>query len=316
MPHFSKTDPIAPTPEMARLPGAEEREITIDGVAVRYWHAGSGPPLLLIHGFLGYSFSWRFNIESLSHHFSVYAIDLPGCGFSERSDSLSGSLAGDAAAVLQFMEQLGIERADVLGTSRGGGVAIALAALAAERGQRERIRRLILSAPINPWSSYGRLLTELLASGIGGLYVVHVAPHLPSILRAYFRRLYGNPDLIAPGSMQGYEAGLRPPRTFQHILRIVRSWRSDLASIDGWLYAMADTPTLLLWGELDRAVYPSSAKELHHRLPNSTILVMDRVGHLPYEEVPDEFNRIVCDFLLQHAPATPLEMEPTAQQIR
>ncbi len=96
-------------PELARIPGAEECSVTLDGVTWRYWHAGSGPPLLLIHGFMGYSFSWRFNVEPLSRHFSVYAMDLPGCGFSQRIDTPGRTLTEDAEGVLRFMDRLGIE---------------------------------------------------------------------------------------------------------------------------------------------------------------------------------------------------------------
>ena len=92
---------------------------------------GPGPPLLLIHGFIGYSFSWRFNVEPLSHQFSVYAMDLPGCGFSQRTQNCT--LAGDAEGMLRFMDHLGIEEADIVGSSRGGGLAIVLGALLAKR---------------------------------------------------------------------------------------------------------------------------------------------------------------------------------------
>src|SRR5215475_2330759 len=100
---------IASVPQIAVIKGADERRVAIDGVNWRYWVAGSGPPLLLIHGFLGYSFSWRFNVEALSQDFTVYAIDLPGCGFSERSDETDCSLTGDAERVLRFMQVVGIE---------------------------------------------------------------------------------------------------------------------------------------------------------------------------------------------------------------
>jgi pimeloyl-ACP methyl ester carboxylesterase len=293
-------------PDIARIPGAEERDLMVDGVRMRYWHAGSGPSLLLIHGFMGYSFSWRFNVAALSKHFSVYAIDLPGCGFSERCDSLPGSLASDGEFVLRFMDALGIDQADILGTSRGGGVTIALAGLAAQRGLAHRIRHLILNSPINPWSNNGQLLTKLLATAVGGLCVLHVIPKLPFVLQRYFRNLYADPKRIAPGSVEGYEAGMQPAGTFQHLLLIVRSWHKDLKLVANSLPALADIPTLLLWGDRDTAVFLSSAQELHGRLRNSTVQVMHGVGHMPYEEVPDEFNRAVCDFLLDGKPATPL----------
>ena len=302
-------EPVGPCPEIARIRGAHEREVRLDDVTCRYLTAGSGPALLLIHGFMGYSFSWRFNIEPLAQQFSVYAVDLPGCGFSQRSDRLKGTLRGDAEMLLYLLAQAGIERAHVLGTSRGGGVAIALAALAVQRGLGDRIVRLILNAPINPWSSNGRILTRILATAIGGMYVVHVQPRLPFVLERYFRGLYGDPRRIAPGSLEGYEAGFKPTGTFEHLLRIVRSWHSDLALIEESLPAIANIPTLLLWGPKDNAVYFSSAAEFQRRLKNSTVLLMEGVGHMPYEETPEEFNRIVSQFLLRGVPRTPLESE-------
>jgi pimeloyl-ACP methyl ester carboxylesterase len=302
-------------PDIARIQGGEEREVVLNGVTWKYWHAGSGPTLLLIHGFMGYSFSWRFNVEPLARYFSIYAIDLPGCGFSMRSDVLPGSLAGDAEAMLSFMEHLGIEQANVLGTSRGGGVAIALTALAAQRGRSECIRRVILNAPINPWSKNGLFLTRLLATAIGGMYVVHLAPRMPFMLNRYFKGLYGDPKRIVAGSMEGYKAGLQPMGSFEHLLRIVRSWHGDLKYVEDSLPLIGDVPTLLLWGELDSAVYLESAYELQRRLKNSAVEVMDGIGHLPYEEAPDDFNRIVCDFFLRNEPPTALEKASMVQQV-
>src|SRR5271166_4403898 len=158
MQEITTAQPVEATPTVARIPGAEECSVIIDGVTWRYWHAGSGPPLLLIHGFMGYSFSWRFNVEPLSRDFSVYAMDLPGCGFSQRTQDSKCTLAQDAEGIVRFMDQLGLQEADVLGSSRGGGVTIVLGALLAKRNLLHRIRRLVLVAPINPWSSNGRFL--------------------------------------------------------------------------------------------------------------------------------------------------------------
>ena len=270
-------------------------------------HAGSGPPLLLIHGFMAYSFSWRFNMAALSQHFSVYALDLPGCGFSQRTDTPQCSLASDAEGVLRFMEHFGIEQADVLGTSRGGGLAIVLAALAAQRSTSHRVRRLVLVSAINPWSGYGRLLTRLLSTSLGGFSVTRVLPRMRWMMLRYLRKLYGDPGRIAPGTIEGYTAGLDVPGSFEHMLRIVRSWHTDLALIEESLPAISELPTLLLWGSRDTAVYPSSAYALQQRLKNSALVMLDGVGHVPYEEVPDEFNRVICDFLLRDTPRTPLE---------
>ncbi len=308
-----QAEQIPNVPQIARIAGAEERSVTLAGVTWRYWFAGSGPPLLLIHGFLGFSFSWRFNMEPLSKHFSVYAIDLPGTGFSERPDKPECSLAGDAEGVLRFMEHLGIDNADVVGSSRGGGLAIVLAALASRTNQLHRIRRLVLVSPINPWSSHGKVLTRLLATTLGGLYVVHIQPRMQIVAMRYFKALYGDPKRISPGTFAGYNAGVEPPGSFEHLAAILRSWHEDLAAIGESLHEISGIPVLILWGSRDRAVYPSSIHQLQRQLKNSVLVMFPGVGHMPYEEVPDEFNRVLCDFLLHDAPRTPFEIAADAQ---
>jgi len=308
MQELQTTQQMETVPDVARIPGAEERSITLDGVTWKCWCAGSGPPLLLIHGFMGYSFSWRFNVEPLSRHFSVYAMDLPGCGFSQRTETPECRLAGDAERMLGFMDHLGITGANVVGSSRGGGLAIVLAALLARREMLHRIRRLVLVSAINPWSSNGQLLTRVFATTLGGEFVMRVLPKLDIVLSRYFKRMYGDPKRISPGSIEGYGAGLNSPASFEHLLRIVRSWHADLALIEQSLPALSEFPTLLLWGSRDKCVFPSSIHQLQARLKNSALVLMRGVGHLPYEEVPDEFNRILCDFLLHDTPRTPLEI--------
>jgi pimeloyl-ACP methyl ester carboxylesterase len=295
-------------PAAAHIPGVEEHRITINGVEWRYLRAGSGPALVLIHGLMAYSWSWRFNIQELARNFTVYAPDLPGCGFSQRDDSLPGSLESDADGVIALMDALRVQQFYLLGTSRGGGVAIVLAGLLAKRGMLDRVPRMILSAPINPWSAFGQRRARWFSTPLGQRYVIHVAPRQPSILKWYYRKLFGDPSRITAGGIEGYAAGLLVPRTFHHLARIMRVWHADLRQVESALPLLQELPILLLWGSLDMAVYPSSAYELDQRLANGATLIMDGVGHLPYEEVPDEFNHVVCEFLLQHAPPTRLEL--------
>ena len=306
------TEAMYGVPELAQVAGVEECNAVINGVRWRYLHVGSGPALLLVHGFMGYSFSWRFVMGELAQHFSVYAVDLPGCGFSERSASLPGTLASDAEGLLNFIDHMGIEQFDVMGTSRGGGLAIALAGLMAEHGMLHRIRRLVLSAPINPWSRLGLLRMHMMATRVGRIYVVDLASRLRFILRRYFVQLYGVPASIPPGSFLGYQAGLEPAGSFEHLWNITRAWVADLKRVEAVLPLVEKVPALLLWGEWDRAVHRNSASELHRRWKNSGVVILERIGHMPYEEVPEEFNRIVLDFLLHDTPATPLQTDPHA----
>jgi pimeloyl-ACP methyl ester carboxylesterase len=299
-------------PAIAKVDGVEDCCAEINGYRWRYLHAGSGPALLILHGFMGYSFSWRFVIRELAQHHSVYAVDLPNCGFSERSASLPGTLMTDAEYLLSFMDHFGIEQCDVLGTSRGGGLAIAFAGLIAERGMLHRVRKLVLSAPISPWMRYGLTRIRFLRTRAGRIYVVHLARRFPFILEDFFHTLYADPARIPPDSLTGYRAGLEPPGSFEHLWNMCRSWMNDLKRVDSVLPLVESVPALLLWGEVDRAVAPDSVHELHRRWKNSAVVVMPKIGHMPYEEVPAEFNRIVLDFLLRDTPATSLQADTLA----
>jgi len=268
--------------------------------------------LIVLHGFMGYSFSWRFVMQELAQHYSVYAVDLPNCGFSERNRSLPGTLTDDAEHLLNFLNHFGIGQCDILGTSRGGGLTIALIGLLAEHNNLSRVRKVVLSAPINPWMRYGLGRIRFLRTKMGRVYAVHLARKFPFILEDFFRKLYANPASIPPDSLAGYRAGLDPAGSFEHLWNIARSWMNDLKLVETVLPSVESVPAMFLWGEHDRAVAYSSMSELHRRWKNSVEYTMPQIGHMPYEEVPREFNRIVLDFLLRDTPPTPRQIEVLA----
>jgi pimeloyl-ACP methyl ester carboxylesterase len=299
-------------PDIARVRGVEDCIAEINGIRWRYLHAGSGPALIVLHGFMGYSFSWRFVIQELAQHYSVYAVDLPNCGFSERNAKLPGTLAGDADHLLAFLNHFGIDQLDLLGTSRGGGLTISLLGLLAEHNSLKRVRKVVLSAPISPWMRYGLGRIRFLRTKMGRIYAVHLARTFPFILEDFFNKLYANPASIPPDSLDGYRAGLDPPGSFEHLWNIARSWMDDLKRIESVLPLVEEISAMFLWGEYDRAVAYTSMAELHRRWKNSVEYTMRNIGHMPYEEGPQEFNRIVLDFLLRDIPATPLQAESHA----
>src|SRR5258708_2061668 len=100
----------------------------MDGGRMRYLRAGSGPALILLHGLLGYSFSWRYTIPALAPYATVYAPDMLGAGFSDRPTGLDHSMSGTARRLLRFIERLGISSFDLVATSHGGAVAAMAAA--------------------------------------------------------------------------------------------------------------------------------------------------------------------------------------------
>jgi pimeloyl-ACP methyl ester carboxylesterase len=270
----------------------EECWINLDGARMRYLYAGSGPALLLVHGLLGYSFSWRFTIPTLARHSMVYAVDLLGTGFSDRPPGLDCSFRASAQRLHRFMDATGVTSCDLLGTSHGGAVAVMLAALAPER-----IRRLILVDPVNPWSAHGKHLSFLLSNPVVAPMFLTLAPRVRILDEFYHRRMFGDPRRIPPDSLEGYRKPMRIPGSYEYGLAVLRSWNHDLKELESVLPRIADIPTLLIWGTLDTAVDPASAQQLKQRLHDCRLLMFEGVGHLPYEEVPEEFNCAVTAFL-------------------
>jgi pimeloyl-ACP methyl ester carboxylesterase len=272
----------------------EEQWVSLDGVRVRYLRSGSGPPLVLLHGLLGYSFSWRFATPALAQQATVYAVDMPGAGFSERPAGLDCCLRASAERLLRFLDVVGLASCDLLGTSQGGAVAMMAAAIAPQR-----VRRLILVNPVNPWSSPGRWRAVFLSSRPITPLFLRLAPHLRMTHGFVLRRLFGDPRRIRPGTLEGYSAPFSTPSAFANGLAVLRSWSQDLRQLKARLPRISHIPTLIVWGSEDRAVLPESAHELVRHFQNCRLVMLDGVGHLPYEEVPEEFNRVVAEFLKQ-----------------
>jgi pimeloyl-ACP methyl ester carboxylesterase len=282
-----------------RVPeGVEECWMELDGARMRYLRAGSGPALILLHGLLGYSFSWRFTMPALAPYATTYAPDLLGAGFSDRPADLDHSMRATALRVLRFAENLGLTNFDLLGTSRGGAVAMSVAAesIRANRGN-PMVRRLILVAPVNPYSEHGRVLASFAGSNIGAPLVRVVLERMPFLYPYWHRRMFGDKRRIPPDSLGGYTAPLALPPLFEHGLSIVRTWAADLDELEAVLPKLAPIPTLFMWGSRDPAVYASSLEPLARYFPKSRSIVFPGVGHLPYEECAEDFNRELVTFL-------------------
>lgn len=270
---------------------AKDLFVTVDGLRWRYLRAGSGPPLLLVHGLLGHSISWRYALPAFARDAEVFAVDLPGSGSSDPPDG-DVSLRETSKRLLRFMDAIDLSRCDLVGTSYGGAVAMLSAALAPER-----VNRLILAEPVNPWSGNGKVLVHFLSNPVIAPVFLRLAPHLGVLHEFYFHRLFGDTRRIRPGSLEGYMEPLRRREVFAHKLRLLRTWGRDLDELESVIPRIAHIPTLLIWGSRDSAVSTASAQQLEKRLNDCRLLILEGVGHLPYEESPEEFNRAIIEFL-------------------
>jgi pimeloyl-ACP methyl ester carboxylesterase len=259
---------------------------------MHYLRAGSGRPMLLIHGLVGSSVNWSHNIATLAREAAVYAIDQINMGKSQRVPGLDASLEATADRIAAFMDAMELPQADIVGHSHGGAVGLMLAAR-----HPERVRSLMLFAPANPYSSLDNLVVRFYSTPIGRL-LARTAPHLPAqVHRFALGRMYGDPARIAAGSLEGYTDGMRVPGTIRHILAIVRGWFADMTALKTALPWAASVPTLLVWGDRDRAVDPASAMQLQRVLWQSELRILRGGGHIVFQEMPEETNRIMLDWM-------------------
>ena len=262
---------------------------------MRYIRTGSGPPLILLHGLLGYSFSWRYTMPALAPYRTVYAPDMLGAGFSDRP-AIDHSMRATALRLLDFAKRLGFSSFDLLGTSRGGAVAMCAAAQCLDAGTPD-VRSLILVAPVNPYSPHGRRLAAFAGSEVGSVVMRAVLEQMPFLYPYIHGHLYGDRTTIPPGSLDGYKAPLAIPGLFDHAFGIVKTWAADLRELEILLPKLGGIRTLLMWGSKDPAVYVSSMEALARNFPKAERIVFPGIGHLPYEECVEEFNRALIEFL-------------------
>jgi pimeloyl-ACP methyl ester carboxylesterase len=280
----------------AALGTVSDGHLSCDGLRIAFGHAGLGPAVVLVHGLLGYSFSWRNVIPILARGRQVFAPDMPGAGFSECRADLDCRLISAAKRLLSFLDAAGIHSCDLVGSSYGGATAVMLAGLVPER-----VRTLVLVSPANPWSKIGRKRLRFLRySGVRQVFPKAARAARP--LHEYFvRRMWGNPAQVTAETLHGYSRPLVQPGIFEHSVKIVQTWDSDMAEFKAVLPKLARIPSLLIWGSRDRVVDPFSAESIARNLPDSQIAVMEGAGHLPYEECPEEFSRIVQGFMDRHS---------------
>lgn len=287
-------------------PELEEAFVVVDGAKLHYQRAGTGRPLLLLHGLVGSAKNWRCNISFLSRDSSVYAIDLFNMGESDRIPGLDAGLEATADRLASYMDALGLTEADIAGHSHGGAVAMMFAAR-----HPGRVRRLILFAPANPFCDLGKQLISFYQTRFG-TWFARKLPFLPRMLKATaLSRMYGDPRRVAPDALDGYTQGLHIPGTVDHVLQIVQRWFEDMGLLRSVLPGLTEKPTLLIWGDRDRAVGLTSARELHRTLPQSRLIVLPGVGHIAFEETPDVCNQAMREWLVD--PSPPLMRSPVSR---
>lgn len=289
----------------------EDKFVNVSGTRVHYIHAGAGRPMVLIHGLVGSSANWRFNIAALAQHASVYAIDLVNMGKSQRVRGLDAGLRATANRVVAVMDALRLTDADIVAHSHGGAVALMLAAL-----HPRRVRSLILFAPANPYCRSSDQIARIYSTPWGG-FLAWLLPYLPApIQRIALGRMFGGRERVVDRCLQEIVDGLRSPGTMRHVLCTIRCWFAERAKLRMALRRVKRIPTLLVWGDRDCTVSLSSAARLKRKLRGSKLIVVEGADHTVFEEAPEESNRIVLEWLDSHPlPAPGLRKLPRATSV-
>jgi pimeloyl-ACP methyl ester carboxylesterase len=142
-----------------------------------------------------------------------------------------------------------------------------------------------------------RLRIALFRTSFGRMLLRNLAARSRLLRRKSVGRMYAHAARITEETRSGYDVNLADRRSYEYALEVVRTWREDMQKLQAALASIADIPTLLLWGERDQAVSCKSGLLLQKVFSNAQYVVLPDVGHLPYEEAPEEFNRIVLRFL-------------------
>lgn len=259
----------------------------VRGVRTHYHDAGTGDPVLMLHGSgpgVSAWANWRLSLPAFAGRFRVLAPDIVGFGHTERPDDVRYSLRTWTDHVWDFADTMGIDRFSIVGNSLGGRIALQMAT-----DRPERLARMVLMGS----PGVGMTPTE----GLGALRSYEpTLENMRALLTTYFAV---DPELITEDLVRiRYEASAAPGahEAYRAMFHDPRHAGGDLGITAEEVEAIA-TPTLLVHGREDRVVPVEVSQTMVRLLPDADLHVFARCGHWTQIERSDEFNTLVADYL-------------------
>jgi len=255
----------------------------VDGVRLRLRDTGprDAPALILLHGFCASLDTWEPWAKSLSARYRVIRFDLPGFGLTGADPTGDYSDAREIKILSDLMSQLGVARANLVGNSMGGRIVWKFAAQ-----HPERVNRMVLVSPDGvgdrakaeaPQAQEPKSETPWLMRALE-----YVAPPR-SLVKAGLSAAYARLDALSEATLTRYRDLLLAPGVRQAIVaRMGQLSARDPAPI----LTRIKAPTLLLWGDRDAVIPIGDADAYLRDLPHATLVRLQNLGHVPFEEDP------------------------------
>lgn len=278
-------------PEM-RLPGialpdwlAQGAEFTYRGESIRYWTAGEGEPLLLIHGFPTGSWDWHRLWGPLSERYRVIACDMIGFGFSAKPKRYRYSLLDQADLQQALLAHLGIETCHVLAHDYGDSVAQELLARH-HRGPRLLQSLCLLNGGLFPETHRPVLMQRLLMSPIG--FLIGKGFSRERLGRA-MGEVFGADTQPSEGELDGFWQMISHNEGSAVMHRLIRYMAERPVHRDRWVRAMRETslPIRVIDGAADPVSGAHMVKRYLELIPDGDTLLLEGIGHYPQVEAPE-----------------------------
>ena len=254
--------------------------------------------IVLLHGYGGSSFSWRYWAPFLAKRAHVVLVDMKGFGSAPKPDDGQYGPRHQAELIYRLILQADLQRVTLIGHSLGGGVALdtALRLLDSEPG---RLKRLILVASAAykqrmplfvALAKYRRLASTALRI-LGTQFVI----------RHVLKSIVFDPSEVSDNQVLGYAKPLSSPEAHRALIDTALAIiPPDLEKLTA-RFEELDVPTLVLWGRQDRVVPLWVGERLADKLPDAKLQVLENCGHMPAEELPKESWEALQAFLDQRS---------------
>jgi pimeloyl-ACP methyl ester carboxylesterase len=297
----------APSPRrrrkpLAALPTIERAEVELHGHRVNFNIAGSGPPVVLIHGVAGRAAQWDQTMLLLAEKHTVIAPDLLGHGESAKPRG-DYSLGAFASGVRDLLIGLDIAGATVVGHSLGGGIAMQFAYQFPERCQRlVLVSSGGLGQEVHPVLRAATLPgSELVLPLLAHEKLLEIAAIVP---RAFAKLgLRAGPDVTEMARGYASLSNAEGRSAFIHTVRAVIDPTGQRINASDRLYLASKMPSLIVWGRRDRIIPVAHAAPAHEGMPGSRLELFDDAGHFPHLDDPLRFARVLLSFLDETKPA-------------